>query len=221
MEIQKIPDFSLPEKEGRILKAAINVIIEKGYSASTTSEIARRAGLAEGTVFRYFKTKKDILKCILTQAINSINEKDTLKSMSVFIKDPGEKDPCIVFREVIYRGLRFFDEFYPVARILLIEALFHEDIREAIYHDIVVKVIEFQQLLHSKLIERGQIRDNVTWFGLANCLLGNMAAWVINRNFSGDTNEEMDLEYEADNITDIILYGITLEHDRGASRKHS
>lgn len=41
-----------------VLKAAVKIFSEKGYSAATTSEIAKEAGVAEGTIFRYFKTKK-------------------------------------------------------------------------------------------------------------------------------------------------------------------
>ena len=57
MEHRDIPDFGLPEKEEKILKSAIKIFSEKGFSASTTSEIAKDAGVAEGTIFRYFKTK--------------------------------------------------------------------------------------------------------------------------------------------------------------------
>ncbi len=61
MEPLDLSSLNLPEKEQRILEAAIAVFSEKGFSAATTSEIAKNAGVAEGTIFRYFKTKKDIL----------------------------------------------------------------------------------------------------------------------------------------------------------------
>ena len=48
----------LNEKEQKILNAACLVFSQKGYSSATTSEIAKWAGVAEGTIFRYFKTKK-------------------------------------------------------------------------------------------------------------------------------------------------------------------
>lgn len=45
-------------KQLSILEAAIDVFAEKGFSAAATSEIAQRAGVAEGTIFRYYRTKK-------------------------------------------------------------------------------------------------------------------------------------------------------------------
>ena len=53
---------SSPDKEIRIINAAINIFSEKGFEATRTREIAERAGIAEGTIFRYFPTKDAILE---------------------------------------------------------------------------------------------------------------------------------------------------------------
>jgi len=44
----------------RIVTAALALFQSKGFEATTTKAIARRAGIAEGTVFNYFPTKEDI-----------------------------------------------------------------------------------------------------------------------------------------------------------------
>ena len=44
----------------RIVTAALSLFQTKGFEATTTKAIARKAGIAEGTVFNYFKTKEDI-----------------------------------------------------------------------------------------------------------------------------------------------------------------
>jgi AcrR family transcriptional regulator len=44
----------------RIVTAALSLFQSKGFEATTTKAIARKAGIAEGTVFNYFKTKEDI-----------------------------------------------------------------------------------------------------------------------------------------------------------------
>jgi AcrR family transcriptional regulator len=48
-----------------ILEAATALFARKGFSATPTSAIAREAGVAEGLVFHYFKSKKGILLSIL------------------------------------------------------------------------------------------------------------------------------------------------------------
>jgi AcrR family transcriptional regulator len=44
----------------RIVKSALNLFQTKGFQTTTTKAIARKAGIAEGTVFNYFRTKEDI-----------------------------------------------------------------------------------------------------------------------------------------------------------------
>lgn len=49
------------EIQTKIIHAAMNLIMERGYTAATTKDIARRAGINECTIFRKFTGKKDIV----------------------------------------------------------------------------------------------------------------------------------------------------------------
>jgi AcrR family transcriptional regulator len=46
--------------ERRIVTAALGLFQSRGFDATTTRAIAKKAGIAEGTVFNYFRTKEDI-----------------------------------------------------------------------------------------------------------------------------------------------------------------
>ena len=50
-----------PDARGRLLQAAIELFTERGYDATTASEIAERAGLTKTTLFRHFADKREIL----------------------------------------------------------------------------------------------------------------------------------------------------------------
>ena len=49
------------DKRERILRAAVKVFARKGFYASRVSEIAHAAGVADGTIYLYFKNKDDVL----------------------------------------------------------------------------------------------------------------------------------------------------------------
>src|SRR3989449_6604629 len=49
------------DKRARILDAAIRVFAERGFHSATVAEIARAAGVADGTIYLYFKGKDDLL----------------------------------------------------------------------------------------------------------------------------------------------------------------
>ena len=52
------------DKRNAILDAATRVFAERGLTAAPTSEISRRAGVADGTLFTYFKTKDDLINAL-------------------------------------------------------------------------------------------------------------------------------------------------------------
>ncbi|MFZ7088426.1 TetR/AcrR family transcriptional regulator [Curtobacterium sp. RRHDQ10] len=50
-----------PDARGRLLRAAIDLFAEQGYDATTTAQIAARAGLTKTTFFRHFPDKREVL----------------------------------------------------------------------------------------------------------------------------------------------------------------
>lgn len=54
------------ETQNKIIQATMNLIMNKGYGATTTKDIAKQAGINECTIFRKFKGKKDIVLSAMT-----------------------------------------------------------------------------------------------------------------------------------------------------------
>lgn len=52
-----------------ILKAALDLFSKKGFQVTTTKEISQKAGIAEGTLFNYFRTKEDLALYFLEQEV--------------------------------------------------------------------------------------------------------------------------------------------------------
>lgn len=57
------------EKQQRILDAAVVEIARRGYHATTVAMIARRAGVADGTIYLYFESKEHILSSLFERAM--------------------------------------------------------------------------------------------------------------------------------------------------------
>ena len=58
------------DKRRKILAAATKVFAKKGYFAAKVSEIARRAGIADGTIYLYFRSKEDILVSLFDEVMS-------------------------------------------------------------------------------------------------------------------------------------------------------
>lgn len=208
MEIIDLSGTGLPEKEQKILEAAIQVFSEKGFSASTTSEIAKSAGVAEGTIFRYFKTKKDILRGILIQAINLIGGKLVVDGLEKIMEDVDEKDLKTALKQLLYDRLSLAESLFPMARVVLTEAVYHEDVREALYQNIIARALELAEKFHDVMIKKGMLREDINHEIFFRTIIGNIAALAVQRLMFGDKFKLKDLDREIDMMIDILMYGV-------------
>ena len=67
-----------------ILRTARGLFSENGYDDTRTRDIAQAAGIANGTLFNYFKTKEDIVACLAAEALSSL---DAIESAGTLEED--------------------------------------------------------------------------------------------------------------------------------------
>jgi TetR/AcrR family fatty acid metabolism transcriptional regulator len=82
-----------PDKRQSIIRAATTVFAQKGFYNSKVSEIAKEAGVADGTIYLYFRNKDDILITVFEEQMKDIinnmrheldSETDPLKKLERF-----------------------------------------------------------------------------------------------------------------------------------------
>ncbi len=112
------------EKKEKIIQAAYGIFNTKGYYGTNTAEIAASAGVSTGSVYAYFKDKKDILLICLEM----FGEELTRKICAAI-----SKTIAIDTRDIAKNVLRIFVEFHYAKK------LFHDEVMSLIYRDEDVK----------------------------------------------------------------------------------
>lgn len=113
------------DKREAILRAAVKVFAQKGYFSSKVSDIASEAGIADGTVYLYFKSKDEILHSVFDQAMKVFIEEG--KKELALIDEPSQRlrkiaelhlerlgadrDLAIVFQVELRGSIKFMQEF--------------------------------------------------------------------------------------------------------------
>lgn len=69
---QTIQASDLSAKQQAVLQASLDLFAAQGFDRTTSSEIAARAGVSEGTVYKKFKTKKGIFDALMTPFLDAI-----------------------------------------------------------------------------------------------------------------------------------------------------
>ncbi len=112
-------------KHESILRAAITVFARNGYFNSKVADVAREAGVADGTVYLYFKNKDDLLLSIITEMLDTFihrvrEEIDPLPTPRARLQRIAElhlemlgndRDLAVVFEVEIRHSTKFMEEF--------------------------------------------------------------------------------------------------------------
>ncbi len=138
------------DKREAILRAGIRVFAHNGYFNSKVADIAREAGVADGTVYLYFKSKEEILHSIFDRSVDEAVA-EARKQLET-IADPREKlrkiasmhlerlesdrDLAVVFQVELRGSTKFMEEFSAAGfaeYLALIRSTFEEGQRAGVF----------------------------------------------------------------------------------------
>ena len=153
---QLFENEELTDKQKKILLAAIDSFSEKGYAATSTSEIAKKAGVAEGTIFRHYKTKKDLLLGIIAPFLAKSIAPFVIKDLFKVIDTKYERYEDFL-RAIIQNRVEFLQKNLPIVKILIQEVPFHPELKDQFLEHIAIKLIERFKKLVEDYQSKGQI----------------------------------------------------------------
>lgn len=113
------------EKRERILRAAVTVFARTGYFNSKVSEVAKAAGVADGTIYLYYSGKEDLLVSIFRETMQRFmtilgetlaHETDPAKRLAIIVRSHLEnlgtdRDLAVVFQVELRQSLKFMELF--------------------------------------------------------------------------------------------------------------
>ena len=114
----------------KIFNAALKVFAKKGFSAATTAEIAEEAGVAQGTIFRYYKTKKDILRGVMIEYIDKFEEFADFNSIQNIIEHNKDKPLDEILKLIVLNRYEAFKKNFHISKVIHYEMQFHDDIMD-------------------------------------------------------------------------------------------
>lgn len=131
------------ERREQLLHCAVRLFSEKGFSGTTTREIATHAGISEAMVFRHFANKDELYKAIL-------DHKACDGGMTVFPWETDEfselmaaKNDFGVFYNLALNALENHKRDFDFMRLLLHSALEGHELAEMFFQQFVARLYEF------------------------------------------------------------------------------
>lgn len=194
------------ERRMQILRLAVSLFSQRGFSGTTTREIAQAAGISEAMVFRHFATKQELYSAILDHKACSDEGFDPCTVMADAV---ARKDDRAVFEGLAVRALEHHENDPEFHRLLLHAALEAHELAEMFWERNVRRVYEFlgeyvrQRQLDGALIEMEPAVVVRAFIGMIIHHSLNNTLWDPKRSLLKISNEEA-----ARSFTDILLNGI-------------
>lgn len=184
------------KRKTQIIKAAIKLFSQKGFTATTTKEIAKKAGISEGTIFRYYKTKKDILLYMIDYL--------TQQNLQNYLKDlETGADPKTALKQMLKTHYRLIVANSDIFKIILYEMQFHKDLKQKFYKDIAQNMLKDITQTLTKLNPDKKIDPNIR----AQAILGIFFGLMIARNTITTPNPQDESKVIQEILT-LLLHGI-------------
>lgn len=144
------------EKQKEIIAAATVLFAEKGYAATSTSEIAKKAGVAEGTIFRHYKSKKELLLSIVSPMMINLLAPIVKKDINQVLDNKYENMEDFL-RAMIENRTEFLKKNIHLFRILIQEIPFHPELKNKFKEKIADEVFHKLGMIISHFQLKGQI----------------------------------------------------------------
>ncbi len=186
------------DKYNRILDAAIDVIAENGFFNARINEIAHRAGVADGTVYLYFKNKDHILRAAIDSGFQHFFAQ---------IRDGLDRaTTCRERLEIIAQlHLEALSQRRNLAILMQTEVRQSANFVEGFSHQHIIDYLNLVRGVVKQGQQAGELRVGLSDRLVAHCLFGAVDEIVSSWVFGGRT---FDPASTAKQIVDILFSGI-------------
>jgi AcrR family transcriptional regulator len=203
--IKGLENKSLPPGRVKITRALKSLLEKKEFSAITTAEIAKTAGVTEALIYKYFKDKRDLLHQVLSEYLEKYG-------VQVEHDLRGIKGALNKLRKLIWSHINVYATNRVFARILLVEVRNHPDYYKSetyelvtIYSNTVLSIIE-------EGIREGEIRDDLSPKLIRHGILGSIEQVCLSSIIFGRDISTDDLTEE---LCEFIFQGIERKKESG------
>lgn len=113
---EQLENAQMPAGKKKVLQTALTLFANSGFHATTTAKIAKQAGVSEGTIYKYFKSKDDLLVSLLKPILIEIKD-----NFFTHLDSYDNLDDLIRF--IVTNRLQFINVNFDFIRLLMQEIL--------------------------------------------------------------------------------------------------
>jgi AcrR family transcriptional regulator len=194
------PQQLITDRKNQILEAAAVVFAEKGFHPATTKDIAKQAGISEGTIYNYFESKSALLIGIFDRMRTSVIQ----ENVTQITDDLDFRAFIRLFLQQPLMALK--QDNFALFRIVVSEMMVNEELRVRYYEQILEPTLTLGEAYFQAHAEkRGLSRANtkLTLRAISGMVMGLMITHIL-----GDQTLDERWDELPDFLTTMLLHGL-------------
>jgi AcrR family transcriptional regulator len=180
---KQLADAKMPAGKKKVLTTALKLFAEKGFHATTTALIAKRAGVSEGTIYKYFSSKDELLSKLLQPILTDIKN-------SFFSNLDKEKDLPTLVHFIVTDRISFIQANFDFIKVIFQGILTNEPD----YEDYLTGPDGILKVLADLQARYPEINQNLSQTQLARIFMGPILVYVLQSKLLGLPVEDNDLD---------------------------
>lgn len=188
-----------PAKRDSILKVAEKLFAKKGFHEATVAEIAKKAGVSEGTIYEYFSTKEALLFSIPGEKSGKFREANL--AILKYVDSSINKLKILVFRH-----LELFNLNPDYANVTVMILRNNRNFLNTDEYQVVRSSAQVTIDVLKEGIKKGEFRSDLDPYVVRSIIWGSIDD-AVKRKFLYN-KRELDLMKFADSLVDILFKGI-------------
>ncbi|EMN24803.1 transcriptional regulator, TetR family [Leptospira kirschneri serovar Sokoine str. RM1] len=204
-------DSNWPEGQKKIFLAAIEIFAQKGFSAATTIEISKKAGVAEGLIFKHFKSKKELLLRLVSPILEKFFAPLTLRRLQTMVFSQKFTSLEQFLTAVFEERIGFVRSNKNLMRIILQEAFVTLEVRSLLERVFRQRLAPLIQEHLKKFQDAGMISKEIPINSAFRLVAVNLAGFVLLTEifYPPKPEDGWDQEAELKKTIEFIARGLT------------
>jgi AcrR family transcriptional regulator len=188
----------------QILKTALGLFAAQGFDATSTRQIAKEAGIAEGLIFHYFPTKASLLTAILEDRMEG--RRAFRSELRPLLDDASDKPASEVLRAVASGWLDTLRRDEEIVVVLFTTAQTNPEVREA-WQGLMREGTELLTGYLAARVEAGELREDLPLETATTMFVSSLMIFFLARRDLPDPEWHRQSEAQARELISVWLEG--------------
>ncbi|GAB2535322.1 TetR/AcrR family transcriptional regulator [Gracilibacillus alcaliphilus] len=193
---EKLPNIDdLSEKQQAVARSALILFSQKGFHQTSTKDIASHANVSEGTVYKHFQNKENLLFGIILPLFKEFVIPVVLEDMYQSTEAANQHPFYSLLEKIVRNRIAFAQQNKEIIMVFAREIVFREEFKNSMHDFISVKATAKFQPVIQAYIDKGELKNidprQITYFIFVNVFGTVLPALLFDKEITEATIQQL------------------------------